>query len=279
MQHGSIIRKDRKKHSDIWQFRWREDTAEGKKIYRRRDIGSIDQIPDLETARKVALLVVPDLNARKPGPASMTVGQLCSHFEQRELCESNAWRSYSTKHIYRVYLRRWIIPKWGEHRLSEIKPIEVENWLRTLSIARSTCAKIRNVMSVLFNHARRYDFFDRNPISFVRQSAKRKAAPVILRPAEIRTLLEGLGIREKTLVFIAASTGLRQSELFALKWCDIDFSSETINVTRFNRSRTSRTVQDRVISETGTNPSFCCRITDPMERPVAVPDTGGLGLC
>jgi len=64
------------------------------------------------------------------------------------------------------------------------------------------------------------------------RSAKRKAAPVVLTPAEIKTLLEGLKIRERTLVLIAASTGVRQSELFALKWVDIDFSAGTINVAR-----------------------------------------------
>jgi integrase len=87
-------------------------------------------------------------------------------------------------------------------------------------------------MSVLFNHACRYEFFDRNPIRLVRQSAKRKSAPVVLTPAEIRTLLEGLKIRERTLVFIVASTGIRQSELFALKWGDINSSAGTMNVAR-----------------------------------------------
>ncbi len=72
---------------------------------------------------------------------------------------------------------QWIIPKWSEHLLSDIRTIEVESWLRSLPIARSTCAKIRNVMSVLFNHARRYEFFDRNPIRLVRQSAKRRSPP------------------------------------------------------------------------------------------------------
>jgi integrase len=108
----------------------------------------------------------------------------------------------------------------------------VESWLRSLPVARSTCAKIRNVMSVLFNHACRYGFFNRNPIRLVRQSAKRKSAPVVLTPGEIRTLLEGLKIREKTLVFIAASTGIRQSELFALRWGDINFSAGMMNVAR-----------------------------------------------
>ena len=87
-------------------------------------------------------------------------------------------------------------------------------------------------MSVLFNHAWRHELFDRNPIKLVRQSAKRRAAPNVLIPAEIKLLLENLEVRERTLVLLAASTGLRQSELFALKWGDIDFSQGTMNVTR-----------------------------------------------
>jgi integrase len=41
-----------------------------------------------------------------------------------------------------------------------------------------------------------------------------------------------LSIRERTLVLLAVSTGLRQSELFGLKWGDIDFAQGTMNVTR-----------------------------------------------
>ena len=37
---------------------------------------------------------------------------------------------------------------------------------------------------------------------------------------------------ERTLVLLAASTGLRQSELFGLKWSDINFAEGTMNVTR-----------------------------------------------
>ena len=109
---------------------------------------------------------------------------------------------------------------------------EVESRLHGLPVARSTCAKIWNGMSVLFNHACRYEVFDRNPIRLVRQRAKRRSPPVVLTPGKIRTLLDGLKIRERTMVFIAASTGIRQSELFALKWSDLDLLAETLNVTR-----------------------------------------------
>lgn len=166
------------------------------------------------------------------GPRSITVAQLCDHFEQRELAKGNAWRSYSTKKTYLAYLTRWIRPQWRHCELAEGRTIQVESWLRRLPLAKSSCAKIRNVMSVLFNHACRYELFDRNPIYLVRQSAKRRRPPTVLAPTEIKTLVDNLSIRERTLVLLAASTGLRQSELFGLKWGDIDFAQNTMNVVR-----------------------------------------------
>jgi hypothetical protein len=85
----------------------------------------------------------------------MTMAELCHHFEQQELTKDDHWRSYSTKRNYLFYLRRWIIPRWGQYELGEVRTIEAESWLRSLPRARSTCAKIRNVMSILFNHSMR----------------------------------------------------------------------------------------------------------------------------
>jgi hypothetical protein len=132
MQNGSVIRRNRKKRSNIWQFRCWEKTSEGKKIYRQMQIGTVDQIPDIETARKAASLLVQDLNARmaKSKSVSMTIAQLYGHFDQCELCLTNTWRSFSTKNIYKVYLKKSIIPKWTEHLLSDIRTIDVESWLR-----------------------------------------------------------------------------------------------------------------------------------------------------
>ena len=129
-------------------------------------------------------------------------------------------------------MNRWVIPHWGSVRLTEVRTTEVELWLRSLPLAKSSCAKIRGILSVLFNHACRHELFDRNPIRLVRQSAKRRTAPSVLTPAEIKALINGLGLRERTLVLLAASTGLRQSELFGLKWGDINFAQGTMNVTR-----------------------------------------------
>ncbi len=85
---------------------------------------------------------------------------------------------------------------------------------------------------VLFNHARRYDLYDRNPIQWVRQSAKRRSAPDVLTSNEVRQLLAALEPRERIMVLLDVATGLRQSELFALKWKDVDFKNKQLWVTR-----------------------------------------------
>jgi integrase len=117
----------------------------------------------------------------------MTIAEVCEHFQNRELSQSDAFRSHSTRRNYIFYLNKWIIPRWKDYELANVRTVEVEAWLRSLPLARSTCAKIRNLMSVVFNHACRHDFFDRNPISLVRQSAKRRKAPNVLTPAEIKS--------------------------------------------------------------------------------------------
>jgi integrase len=162
----------------------------------------------------------------------MTVAELVEHYRQRELTQDNTWKSFSTKRGYESYLKNWIVPHWGKYKLSEIKTIEVEAWLRYLSLAKSSSAKIRNIFSVLFNHACRYDLFDRNPITLVRHSAKRRRIPDVLTIEETRQLLSILTVKERTMVLIAVGTGLRRSELFALKWKDVDFAAKHLNVTR-----------------------------------------------
>jgi integrase len=162
----------------------------------------------------------------------ITVTQICEHFDQEELISGDSSRSFARAKTYRGYIRKWVKPRWGSLHLDEIKAVEVEGWLRRLPIARSSRAKIRNIMSVLFNHACRHELFDSNPMRFVRQGAKRRRTPDVLTAAEIRALVDNLALRERTLVLLAASTGLRQSELFGLKWRDVNFQHEELSVVR-----------------------------------------------
>ena len=87
-------------------------------------------------------------------------------------------------------------------------------------------------MSVLFNHACRYELYSENPIHLVRQSAKRRRVPHILHVDEIKRLLNNVASLPRLLIFLDVTTGLRQSELFGLRWSDLDFDSGEINVVR-----------------------------------------------
>jgi integrase len=73
---------------------------------------------------------------------------------------------------------------------------------------------------------------ERNPISKVRTSAKRLREPDVLSPAEFAALLPELDLRERAMVLLAGSTGLRRSELVALSWSDIDLELMQIHVRR-----------------------------------------------
>ncbi len=276
MQCGSLIRKSRKRGPDVWLFRWSEKGTPGKRVYRKRVIGTLEEYSDVDAARCAVTGLIAKINGANPrkGQDSMTIAQLCNHFEQPELAQSNGWRSYATKKCYAVYLRRWIVPHWGKYELRNVRTIEVECWLRRLPLAKSSCAKIRNLMSVLFSHACRYELFDRNPIHLVRQGAKRKKVPCVLTPAEIKMLVDGLGLRERTLVLLAPSTGLRQSELFGLQWGDSQLCGKDDERDTFDRLWRRRPVQDRVLAATSApSPADPRKLANwKAERPYRKPD-------
>jgi len=234
MQQGSVLQSSRKCGPGVWLFRWSEKNSSGRRVYRKRVIGTVLEYGDEAAVRRAAVGILSDLNVRSSHDriGFITVNQLCEHFEQREVRAGTSLWSLSTQRTYRGYIRRWIQPRWGSSSIDQIKAVEVEAWLRGLNLARASRAKIRNVFSVLFTHACRYELFDSNPIRFVRQSAKRRRAPDVLTGPEIKALVDGLALRERTLVLLAASTGLRQGELFGLKWCDVDFDRKELNVIR-----------------------------------------------
>jgi len=87
---------------------------------------------------------------------------------------------------------------------------------------------------------------EKNPITLVRQSAKRLRTPDVLDVEEIRALLAQLEDPFKTMVFVA-TTGLRVSELLGMKWQDIGFDVLEIHL--------SRAIVDGVLGDMNTEAS------------------------
>jgi hypothetical protein len=120
------------------------------------------------------------------------VDALINHFKEHELSleegiDDEEGRAYSTRCNYREILDFHVRKKWGKYKLRDVRTVAVEKWLRKLKLARGSKAKIRAIMSVLFNHAIRHEFLPQgtNPITMVRQSGKRMKTPDILEVNEL----------------------------------------------------------------------------------------------
>lgn len=141
-------------------------------------------------------------------------------------------KSHATQVTCDGYLRKWILPRWRSYRLTEVRAVEVEKWLKTLLLANGSKAKVRNIMSVLYSHAIRWEWAERNPITSVRQSAKRQRTPDVLTPEEITVILEQLSDPLRAMIELDAFTGLRRGELIGLRWEDADFENLVLHVCR-----------------------------------------------
>src|SRR6516165_4218698 len=79
----------------------------------------------------------------------------------------------------------------------------------------------------------RNEWLLRNPIRLVRQSAERQSVPDVLTIEEIGAILREQGSGPYyVMTFLAAVTGLRVSELLALKWEDVRFAAGEIHLSR-----------------------------------------------
>lgn len=149
MQKGSLFQSRRQSGQIVWEYRWR-DRSSDVPVYRRMVVGTIQEYPAITDARSAVHALLLENNPHDPRllTDSLTMSQLVEHYRQRELNPDNTWKSYSTKQAYAIYLKGWILPRWGTCRLATVKPVAVESWLRQIPLARGSCAKIRNLMSV-----------------------------------------------------------------------------------------------------------------------------------
>ncbi|HEY3989451.1 MAG TPA: site-specific integrase [Acidobacteriaceae bacterium] len=230
-QHGSLTTERRSNGPDVWVYRWREPSSNGKTVKRKRIIGTIWEYASKTAAQKAVDALKLDINAEVVSTVSMTIRELAKHYEAVELGDG-CGKTLMTRETYLHHLRDDISPRWGAERIGDIKPFRVEGWLKSLDKADATKAKIKNVFGVLFQHALRYGWAVRNPIREVRQSAKRRQEPDVLTLEEVLTLLALLPAHARTMVVVAAVTGLRRGELVGLKWEDVDFENGMIHIRR-----------------------------------------------
>jgi integrase len=220
-------------------YRWYEPGADGRPTEHKRVLGLAKEFRSEAAARREVQRLGLD---RRSGNGPNILKELVDHWLQKECSmesDSKSRRAFSTKDNYRSYLRRWIVPRWGDVGLEDVKAVAVEDWLSTLKkpngipLAPGSKKKIRDLMHVLFAHAIRYEWIDHNPISAVRQGGQRLLTPTRLGVDQLSKLIfEVLQPRERIMVLLDFGTGLRRGELSGVKWEDIDFEEKKLTPRR-----------------------------------------------
>ena len=129
-QNGSLTLVKNKKADDSWFFRYYEDVA-GKRVHRNLRIGTVRELPRRREAEKAVMSLRSTINSGARSPA--TVSDLVAHYRKHELTLEH--KAYATVEAHESYLALHILPKWQDHKLSEVKTVAVEQWLDSMDLA------------------------------------------------------------------------------------------------------------------------------------------------
>jgi integrase len=139
----------------------------------------------------------------------------------------------------RVRLARFAL-NFGERKLADISPAEIDRWLRELGLSPLSRNTFRGRISVLFEYGRQCGWTNTNPVAEVRKIKVIESLPGILTPTEVARLLEAAGAETLPYWAIGIFAGLRTAELERLTWADVHFEDHVIEVPSLASKTASR---------------------------------------
>jgi integrase len=231
MQNGQI-----KKRGASWVLRYWETVLVNGAPVRRRVLKRLAPITaQYHSAKSVEHLAAEILGPLNTNARPEVTGTLANFLEKIYLPVCKTELKPST---VKGYTDMWklVQPHLNGMELRAVRTSDIERMLRAVAdrkaLARTTLANCRNFLSGAFRYAIRTDRYTRgNPVREVKTPKGKKPANV---PAyaleEITTILDALNGTARTVVLTAALSGLRHSEIRALKWDD--FTGDEILVRR-----------------------------------------------
>jgi integrase len=134
--------------------------------------------------------------------------------------------AYSTAISYLSLCKR-IRGAWGDTKLDGFKPLAFQKWLKELKAEPKTKGHLKAFVNRLFYKAKLYGMlsFYENPIGLVevRGISKRTRKPVVLTVEQFWLIFALVKEPYNIMIVLAQCTGLRVSEVLALKWSAIEF--------------------------------------------------------
>lgn len=226
-QNGSLRKLRRKDGSESWEFRYRDS----KSVMRQKTL-PVAEYPTPASVKVALQSVVFSLNdtskMSKTTPFGMVIERFIVEERLREIAAQptgpvkEKGMAFSTALGYLSYFKNHLQPRWGTTAIEAIRPCDVLEWIKEMPLAGLTKGHIKALMHTLFERAMLWDLIptQRNPIDLVRikGSSVRKKKKLILTVEQFQELRAVLPEPYKAMVTLAICTGLRVSEVTALRW-------------------------------------------------------------
>lgn len=137
---------------------------------------------------------------------------------------------------YRDYLKRYVRPSLGLRKLSDIKPLDVQNLYGEMlgrELSARTVRYCHAILSSALKQAVKWQLLIINPCAAVDLPRQQRAEMQALTPAEAAQFLAAARTDKWSVIFeLAITTGLRPEEYLGLQWQDLDFATGYLIVRR-----------------------------------------------
>jgi integrase len=170
------------------------------------------------------------------GKPDLPTGLLFCEWIETFLKDCQRDRATNTHQRYRDVLYRFVNPTLGRIPLAELRPMAFRNLLSELEAdyaGTRTLDSVYEVSKTCLMAAVKLDLIPTNPVSKVSRPKYKRAD---IQPFEIEDVWLILARlrphRLHSLFVLAFALGLRQGELFALEWRDVDFSAGVLRIER-----------------------------------------------
>ena len=137
---------------------------------------------------------------------------------------------------YEALLRDDVLPVVGHLELRKIKPAHVRAVMDNMTargLAPRTLVQGLAVFGGVMKQAMRDGLVETNAVSAIKRPKAARPSKVIPTPLQVKAVIEeSRGTDMEIPLLLAATTGMRRSEVCGLRWADIDFKSSRLRVTR-----------------------------------------------